>query len=330
MTSQTCAAPAAAASTSSTSLRAPASATTFGKITPEHLARQAYVYVRQSTPHQVRENTESQRLQYQLAERAAALGWARERVSIIDADLGHSGAEAASRPGFQALVAEVSLGRAGIVLALEASRLARNGRDWHQLLELCGLFGTLLADSEGVYDPRTYNDRLLLGLKGTLSEAELYFLRQRMDAGRLEKARRGELLVALPSGYVRGEDGRALVDPDASVQAAIRLVFEQLGTAQKVVPPGGCGSSPWCAGSAASASPAVHPLSSGARRAFGCRRFSACEVPDAPGDCRSCAGCGGGWNGSPLGVAAPQASARAALASTSRRTPSDSPRERGT
>lgn len=168
----------------------------------------------------------------------SAWGWAKERIEVIDRDLGLSGAESAGRLGFQALVAEVSLGRAGIVLALEVSRLARNGKDWYQLLELRALFGTLLADGEGVYDPRHDNDRLLLGLKGTLSEAELHVLRQRMDAGRLEEARRGELVQHVPTGYVRDENGRVLLDPDASVQAAIHLVFERfrtLGTAEKVV-----------------------------------------------------------------------------------------------
>ena len=207
------------------------------RITPEHLARRAYVYVRQSSAKQVRENTESQILQYRLAERAVQLGWPEDQVEVLDADQGQSGADTAGRHDFQALVAEVSLGRAGIVLALEVSRLARNGKDWYQLLELCALFGTLIADAEGIYDPRHYNDRLLLGLKGTLSEAELHLLRQRMDAGRLEKARRGELIQHVPTGYVRDESGRVCLDPDASVQAAIHLVFERfrsLGTAEKV------------------------------------------------------------------------------------------------
>lgn len=208
------------------------------KLTSAHLARRAYVYVRQSSPKQVRENLESQALQYQLAERAVALGWPRAHVEVIDADQGQSGAEAAERRGFQYLVGEVSLGHAGIVLALEVSRLARNGRDWYQLLELCALFDTRLADAEGLYDPRQYNDRLLLGLKGTVSEAELHLIRQRMDAGRLAKAQRGALVQHLPTGYVRDAAGRAALDPDAAVQGAIRLVFERfaaLGTAERVV-----------------------------------------------------------------------------------------------
>jgi DNA invertase Pin-like site-specific DNA recombinase len=215
-----------------------ATAASPAKITPTHLARRAYVYVRQSSAKQVRENLESQALQYQLAERAVALGWPREQVETIDADQGQSGADAAGRRGFQYLVAEVSLGRAGIVLALEVSRLARNGKDWYQLLERCALFDTLLADAEGTYDLRQYNDRLLLGLKGTVSEAELHLIRQRMDAGRLAKARRGELVQHLPTGYVRDALGRAVLDPDTAVQDAIRRVFarfEALGTAERVV-----------------------------------------------------------------------------------------------
>src|ERR1700758_5265195 len=149
------------------------------KITTAHLSRQAYLYVRQSTLRQVLENTESTKRQYALRERAVALGWPIERVITIDSDLGQSGASAADREGFQRLVTEVSLGRAGIVLGLEVSRLARNCSDWHRLLEICALTGTLILDEDGLYDPATFNDRLLLGLKGTMSAAELYVLRAR-------------------------------------------------------------------------------------------------------------------------------------------------------
>jgi DNA invertase Pin-like site-specific DNA recombinase len=173
------------------------------KIRPEHLDRAAIVYVRQSSRQQVLEHTESTRLQYALAGRAVALGWARSQVVVIDDDLGVSAATADSRKGFARLVTEVTMGRVGVVLGIEMSRLARTGRDWHQLLELCSLSGVLLADPDGVYDPGVYNDRLLLGLKGTMSEAELYLIRQRMLSGRLAKAERGELVIPLPIESVR-------------------------------------------------------------------------------------------------------------------------------
>ncbi len=209
-----------------------------GKIGPWHRDRLAAVYVRQSTAAQVADHSESTRLQYGLAERAAALGWAAPRVLVIDDDLGHSASGADARPGFQRLVSEVGLDHAGIVLGIEMSRLARSGREWHQLLELCALSGTLLGDLDGVYDPAEHNDRLLLGLKGTISEAELYLIKQRMWTGRLAKARRGELAVPLPSGYVRRPSGEVVLDPDEQVQAVIRLIFDlfgRLGTVNAVL-----------------------------------------------------------------------------------------------
>jgi DNA invertase Pin-like site-specific DNA recombinase len=196
------------------------------KIHGRHRDRLAIVYVRQSTLQQVGRHPESTRLQYALVERAQQLGWARERVVVIDDDLGRSGASAEVRPGFQRLVAEVGLGRVGLVLGVEMSRLARSCRDWHQLLEICALFDTLIADSDGVYDPAAYNDRLLLGLKGTMSEAELHILKGRMQAGRQAKAERGELFFNLPRGYVRQPSGRVALDPDEQVQAVVRLVFD--------------------------------------------------------------------------------------------------------
>ena len=208
------------------------------KITDRHRDRLAAVYVRQSTPHQVAENQESTRLQYALADRAVALGWEAGRVLLIDDDLGKSGASAAHRCGFQRLVTEISLGHVGLVLGTEMSRLARSGKDWYQLLELCALGGALLADTDGVYDPSEYNDRLLLGLKGTMSEAELYLINQRMRAGRVSKARRGELAIALPAGYWRRPSGEAVLDPDEQVQHVVRLVFAkfaQLGSIQGTV-----------------------------------------------------------------------------------------------
>ena len=208
------------------------------KIRAEHRDRAAVVYVRQSSRQQVLEHSESTRLQYALVERAAALGWAQSRVVVIDDDLGVSAATADARAGFARLVTEVTMGRVGIVLGIEMSRLARTGRDWHQLLELCSLSGVLLADPDGVYDPGVYNDRLLLGLKGTMSEAELYLIRQRMLSGRLAKAERGELAVPLPIGYVRRPSGEAVLDPDEQAQHVVRLVFEtfaRLGTLNAVL-----------------------------------------------------------------------------------------------
>src|SRR5215216_2120711 len=195
------------------------------KIQDGHLERLAIVYVRQSTLQQLEHHRESTRVQYALADRACLLGWARPRVIVVDDDLGRSGASAAQRPGFQRLVAEVGLGRVGLVLGVEMSRLARSCRDWHQLLEICALFDTLIADSDGVLDPAAYNDRLLLGLKGTMSEAELHILKSRMHAGRQAKAERGALFFNLPRGYVRRPSGEVALDPDAQVQAVIRLVF---------------------------------------------------------------------------------------------------------
>lgn len=208
------------------------------KVQPWHWDRVALVYVRQSTPQQVHDHQESTRLQYGLTGRAQALGWAEARVVVIDDDLGKSGSSADGRPGFQRLVTEVSLDHVGIILGVEMSRLARSGKDWHQLLELCALFRTLIADLDGVYDPAEYNDRLLLGLKGTMSEAELHILKQRMYQGRLNKARRGELAVPVPTGYVRRPSGEVAFDPDEQVQTVVRLIFrqfEQLGTLNAVL-----------------------------------------------------------------------------------------------
>jgi DNA invertase Pin-like site-specific DNA recombinase len=195
------------------------------KVSPNHLDRDAYLYVRQSTLRQVMENTESTQRQYALRERATALGWPIERVVVIDCDQGQSGASAADREGFQRLVAEVSLGHAGIVLGLEVSRLARNNTDWHRLLEICALTDTLILDEDGLYDPGQFNDRLLLGLKGTISEAELHVLRARLRGGILNKARRGELKTPLPVGLVYDPQGQVVLDPDRQVQDALRVLF---------------------------------------------------------------------------------------------------------
>jgi DNA invertase Pin-like site-specific DNA recombinase len=197
------------------------------KVGGTHLERLAVVYVRQSTLQQLERHQESTRLQYGLVERAWALGWARERIEVIDEDLGKSAATAEGRSGFQRLLSEVALDHVGIVLGIEMSRLARSCRDWYQLLEVCGLFGTLIGDLDGVYDPADYNDRLLLGLKGTMSEAELHVLKQRLLAGRRAKAARGELSVLLPIGYARLPSGEAVKDPDEQAQAVVALVFEQ-------------------------------------------------------------------------------------------------------
>lgn len=199
------------------------------KVTSQHLQRDAYLYIRQSTPRQVLENTESTKRQYALRDRAVALGWPLERIHILDCDLGKSGSQSAGRDGFQKLVGEVALGKAGLVMGLEVSRLARNCADWHRLIELCSLAGALILDEDGIYDPANFNDRLLLGLKGTMSEAELHFLKARMRGGMINKARRGELEMRPPVGLVYRDDGVLILDPDAEVQAAMRLVFETFG-----------------------------------------------------------------------------------------------------
>jgi DNA invertase Pin-like site-specific DNA recombinase len=208
------------------------------KVTAAHLSRPALLYVRQSSLKQVIHNTESALRQYDLRGRAIALGWAADQVTVIDIDQGHSGASAADREGFQHLVAEVSLGRAGIVLGLECSRLARNSADWHQLLELCGLTGTLICDEDGLYDPRDFNDRLVLGMKGQISEAELHFIRARLRGGQLSKARRGELIMPLPVGLVHDAARHVVLDPDTAIQGAVRhlfTTFEATGSATAVV-----------------------------------------------------------------------------------------------
>ena len=197
-----------------------------GKIKPQHLRRGAYLYVRQSTLRQVLENTESTERQYALRQRAIQLGWKQEQIVVIDTDLGQSGASAADRLGFQKLVAEVGLARAGIVMGLEVSRLARNSADWHRLLEMCALTDTLILDEDGLYDPAHFNDRLLLGLKGTMSEAELHVLKARLQGGIINKARRGELLGPLPIGFQYGPDRQVRLDSDRQVQESLRVFFE--------------------------------------------------------------------------------------------------------
>jgi len=196
-----------------------------GKIQKIHLDRLAIVYVRQSTMQQVERHQESTRLQYGLVSRAKYLGWSSSRVIVIDEDLGQSGTTTDGRPGFQRLVAEVGLDHVGIVLGIEMSRLARSNRDWHQLLEICSLFGTLIGDLDGIYDPSEYNDRLLLGLKGTMSEAELHIIKRRMLEGKRAKARRGELGVQVPMGYIRRPSGEVIKDPDEQAQDTLKMVF---------------------------------------------------------------------------------------------------------
>ena len=201
------------------------------KITPEHLARTGIVYVRQSSPHQVANNLESQRRQYALVARGQQLGWSD--VQVIDDDLGRSG-NGISRPGFERLLARICEGRVGAVLSIEASRLARNGRDWHTLLEFCGLVGTLIIDEDGIYDPRQPNHRLLLGMKGTMSEMELSIFRQRSAEARKQKAKRGELFTIVAVGYLKTDDDRIEKDPDRRVRDAIDLVFHKFTELQSV------------------------------------------------------------------------------------------------
>jgi DNA invertase Pin-like site-specific DNA recombinase len=200
-------------------------ATALHKVTAEHLQRQAMLYVRQSTLHQVLENTESTARHYALRERATALGWKTEQIVVIDQDLGQSGASAADREGLQQLVAEVGLGHVGLVMGLEVSRLARSSLDWHHLLEICAMMGSLILDEDGLYDPATFNDRLLLGLKGTMSEAELHVLRARLRGGILNKASRAALKLPLPMGLAYAEDETVILDPDAHIQQAIGMLF---------------------------------------------------------------------------------------------------------
>jgi DNA invertase Pin-like site-specific DNA recombinase len=208
------------------------------KIKPSHTQRAAYVYIRQSTPGQVEHNRESTARQYALADRACQLGWPKEQVVIVDQDLGLSGSGIDKRSGFARLTSEVALAHVGIVLGLEVSRLARNNADWYRLLELCGVTDTLIGDNDGVYHPALFNDRLLLGLKGTMSEAELHIIRARLDGGIRNKAARGELRRGLPVGFVWGEqDGEVLFHPDEAVTGAIRTVFErfaEFGSARRV------------------------------------------------------------------------------------------------
>ena len=195
------------------------------RVTTTHRAKLAYVYVRQSSLNQVKQHQESTQLQYRLVDRAVALGWPHGRVHVIDDDLGKSGADSAARHGFQKLLAEIGLGNAGLVVSLDASRLARNNRDWHQLLELCSVFAVLIADGERLYDPRAYHDRLLLGLSGIMSEAELHQIRMRLHQGERQKAARGELRLPLPAGLAYDRAGAIILNPDDEVQARLHLVF---------------------------------------------------------------------------------------------------------
>lgn len=197
------------------------------KLKSWHLDRPAVVYIRQSTPQQVLEHQESTARQYALTDRAVDLGWSRSQVRVIDDDLGKSGQSIEGRPGFQRLLAEVALDRVGLILGLEMSRLARSCKDWHHLIDLCARFRVLLADAESIYDPTEYSDRLLLGLTGMMNEAELHVLKQRMYQGKLNKARRGELVIAVPVGYVKSPAGEVALDPDEQVRGIVRLVFDQ-------------------------------------------------------------------------------------------------------
>jgi DNA invertase Pin-like site-specific DNA recombinase len=199
------------------------------RVTTAHRAKLAYIYVRQSTAGQVRQHQESTELQYRLVDRAILFGWPKERVEVIDDDLGKSGASSEGRGGFQRLIAEIGLGKAGLVLSLDASRLARNNHDWHRLLELCSLFGVLIADGERMYDPCAYHDRLLLGLSGIMSEAELHQIKVRLHQGERQKAARGELRLPLPAGLAYAGDGPVVRNPDEEVQARLLLLFAKFG-----------------------------------------------------------------------------------------------------
>ena len=195
------------------------------KVTADHLKRTAYLYVRQSTLRQVLEHGESARRQYALRQRAVALGWREDQITVVDGDQAHTAAFVTGRESFQQLVAEVGLGHAGLVMGLEVSRLARNCSDWYRLLELCTLTDTLVLDEEALYHPANFNDRLLLGLKGAMSEAELHLIKSRLLGAILSKAQRGELKLPLPPGFVYGPDQRVLFDPDQQVQQAVKHFF---------------------------------------------------------------------------------------------------------
>lgn len=211
---------------------------TDNKVTTEHLRRKAFLYVRQSTMRQVLENRESTERQYALKNRALALGWKKSQIVVLDDDQGQSGTSSKQRKGFQKLVAEVGLGNVGIVMGLEVSRLARNNMDWHRLLEICALTDTLILDDEGLYDPCQFNDRLLLGLKGTMSEAEIHFIKARMEGGRLNKAKRGELKMSLPAGIAYDGTDKVILDPDRQVRKAVEHLFstfQRTGSACAVV-----------------------------------------------------------------------------------------------
>ncbi len=208
------------------------------KVTVEHLKRNAYLYIRQSSIKQIQSNKESTKRQYALREQALSLGWNIEQIKIIDTDQGKSGGQIVLREGFQYLVSQVSLEKAGIVMGLEVSRLARNSSDWHRLLELCALTRTLILDEDGIYDPNDFNDRLVLGLKGTMSEAELHVISARLQGGMLNKAKRGELKIPLPIGYIYDDKEKIIKDPDQQIQTCINRIFscfERTKTACSVV-----------------------------------------------------------------------------------------------
>src|SRR6266436_8034096 len=206
-------------------------------ISDRHLSKWAIIYVRQSSTQQIFDHKESRERQYALADYAAALGWPKERILVIDDDQGRSGRTVEQRPGFQRLLAEVTLDHVGLVLGLELSRLSRSSKDWYQLLELCAVFGTLLADQDGIYDANDTNDRLDLGLKGTMSEVELTTMRNRLERGKLHKAERGELILTVPCGYLKLPHGEVVLDPDEQARSTVQLVFDQfdaLGSFGKV------------------------------------------------------------------------------------------------
>src|SRR5437588_2737276 len=195
------------------------------KITEQHQSKPAYIYLRQSTPAQVRHHQESTERQYALRQKALELGWSEATIRTLDRDLGQSGAQMAGREDFQTLVSEISLAQVGAVFALEVSRLARSDLDWHRLSQLCALTQTLVIDEDGCYDPSDFNDGLLLGLKGTMAQAELHFLRTRLQGGKLNKAKKGELRMPLAVGLRYDEEGRIILDPDDEVRRAVALVF---------------------------------------------------------------------------------------------------------
>jgi DNA invertase Pin-like site-specific DNA recombinase len=288
-------------------------------LSDRHLSKLAIVYIRQSSAQQIFDHQESRERQYALVDYAATLGWPRERILVIDEDQGRSGRTVEQRPGFQRLLSEVTLDHVGLVLGLELSRLSRSSKDWYHLLEVCALFGTLLADQDGIYDANDTNDRLVLGLKGSMSEVELSTMRNRLERGKLHKAERGELILTVPCGYLKLPHGEVVLDPDEQVRATVQLIFDKFGELDCSA----TASRPTSAGSA------TWPISGSWRTTALGRKLPACLGLARP-CCRACSSagpvagactrptgarpspitsaCGANWRARPVAASAPSSS----------------------